>query len=210
MRALFGGSFNPVHNGHLILARDVLEDFGLEEVIFVPANLQPLKGELSIPPKVRLEVLRASVSLEPRFRVWDYEIKKGGVSYTHQTLEEFHRLYGQKPLFIMGADSFNTLPLWEEPLRVLELADLLVLSRPGFEPQVDKVKRELGVEFSVGYFERGKVKVKGELPKVSIYRGRLIQLSATEIRDRLKSGKPISYMLPERGEEILRRWKDAL
>lgn len=209
MRALFGGSFNPVHNGHLILARDVLEDFKLSEVIFVPANVQPLKGELSIPPSVRLEVLRACLSLEPRFRVWDYEVRKGGISYTYQTLEEFHRLYSQKPLFIMGADSFNTFPLWKEPRRILELAHLLVLYRPGFEPQVEKVKEELRVDFSVGYFKRGEVDFNGELPQVSIYRGRLVELSATEVRDRLKSGKPISYMLPERGEEILRRWRDA-
>jgi len=210
LRALFGGSFNPVHFGHLILARDVLEDFNLDEVIFVPANLQPLKGELSIPPEVRLEVLRVAVSLEPRFRVWDYEIKKGGVSYTYQTLEEFIKLYKEEPLFIMGADSFNTLPLWKEPLRILQIARLIVLSRPGFEPEVERVKKELGVDFTVGYFERGKVEAGMELPKVSVYRGRLIEISATEIRERLKSGRPISYMLPERAEEILRRWKDAV
>ncbi|RKQ63317.1 nicotinate-nucleotide adenylyltransferase [Thermovibrio guaymasensis] len=207
MRALFGGSFNPVHVGHLILARDVLEDFKLDEVIFVPANLQPLKGELSIPPEVRLEALKAAVSLEPRFRVWDYEIRKGGVSYTYQTLQAFWELYGEKPFFVMGVDSFNTLPLWKEPLRILELADLIVLSRPGFTPEVERVKEELGVNFTVGRFKRGKV--KGELPQVSIYEGRLIEVSSTEVRKRLKSGLPISYLVPERVNEILRRWRDA-
>jgi nicotinate-nucleotide adenylyltransferase len=204
VRALFGGSFNPVHNGHLILAGDVLEDFKLDEVIFVPANLQPLKGELSIPPEVRLEALRAATSLEPRFRVWDYEIKRGGVSYTYRTLEEFHRLYGERPLFIMGADSFNTLPRWKEPLKILQLADLIVLSRPGFEPEVERVKKELGVDFTAGEFERGKV--GGELPQVSIYKGRQIEISSTEIRERLKSGRPVTYLVPERAVEVLRRY----
>jgi len=204
MKALFGGSFNPVHIGHLVLARDVLEDLNLEEVIFVPANLQPLKGRLLLPAEVRLEALKAAVSLEPRFKVWDYEIKRGGISYTYQTLEEFHRLYGEKPLFIMGADSFNTLPCWKKPLKILQLASLVVLSRPGFEPKVEKVRKELGIDLRVGEFKGGEALL--ELPQVLIYRGRHVEVSSTEVRERLKSGRPITYLVPERAVEVLRRF----
>jgi len=81
LKALFGGSFNPVHVGHLIIARDIFETFGFEEIIFVPAYLQPLKDKLFLPPELRLELLKASIEGEKGFSVWDYEIRKGGISY---------------------------------------------------------------------------------------------------------------------------------
>jgi nicotinate-nucleotide adenylyltransferase len=209
MRALFGGSFNPVHIGHLILARDVLEDFSLEEVIFVPAFVQPLKGELLLPPEVRLEALSEALSLEDRFKLWDYEIRKGGLSYTYQTLEKFWELYGEAPFFILGSDSFNTLPKWKEPLKVLELANLIVLSRPGFKVEVERVFKELGVSYPYRLFKRGRVELS-EVPKLSVYLGRSLEVSSTEVRERLKSGRSISYLVPERVERVIRRWKDAL
>ncbi len=209
MKLLFGGSFNPVHLGHLLVARDVLEDFGFEEVIFVPANVQPLKGELLIPPEVRLKALEAAVEREPRFKVWDYELKKGGVSYTYQTLEEFYRVYGEEPVFMMGADSFKSFHLWKKPEKILELSKLLVVSRPGEEVDVERVLKRIGVSVPFKEFRRGEASLKGW--RVALYIGRLVELSSTEIRERLKSGKPITFMLPERSEEIIRRWReDAL
>ena len=139
MIALFGGSFNPVHFGHLILARDVLETLGLEKIVFVPPYLQPLKGELFIPPDVRLKLLKVSIKGEERFEVWDYEIRKGGVSYTVETLREFHRLYGEKPIFVMGADAFNSFYFWKEPEEILKLARILVPLRPGYRLNLEEV-----------------------------------------------------------------------
>ncbi len=209
MKLLFGGSFNPVHIGHLLIARDVLEDFGLEEVIFVPAYIQPLKGELLIPPEIRLKALKAAVESEPRFKVWDYELKKGGISYTYQTLEEFHRVYGEEPVFMMGADSFKTFHLWKRPERILELSRILIVSRPGEEVNPEEVLKKLKLNTPVVRFKRRKASLDGW--RVALYKGRLIEISSTEIRERLKSGKPISYMVPEKVEEIVRRWReDAL
>ncbi len=209
MKLLFGGSFNPVHIGHLLVARDVLEDFGFEEVIFVPANVQPLKGELLLPPEVRLKALKIAVERESRFNVWDYELKKGGVSYTYQTLEEFHRVYGEEPVFMMGADSFKSFHLWKKPERILELSRILIVSRPGEEVDVEKVLKRIGVSIPFKEFRRGEAFLNGW--RVVLYKGRLVEISSTEIRERLKSGKPISYMVPEGVEEIIRRWReDAL
>jgi len=209
LKLLFGGSFNPVHLGHLLIARDVLEEFGFGEVIFIPANIQPLKGELFIPPEVRLRALKEAVKLEPRFKVWDYELKKGGVSYTYETLEEFHRLYGEEPVFMMGTDSFKSFPKWKKPERILELSKVLVVSRPGEEVDLESVLRKIGVKVPTAELKRGEAGLNGW--RVALYRGRLVEISATEIRERLKSGRPITYMVPERVEEILRRWReDAL
>ena len=209
MKLLFGGSFNPVHIGHLLIARDVLEDFGFEEVIFVPANVQPLKGELLIPLEVRLKALKSAVEPESRFRVWDYELKKGGISYTYQTLEEFHRVYGEEPVFMMGADSFKSFHLWKRPERILELSKILIVSRPKEEINPEEIMKKLELNVPVARFKRGRVDSTGW--RVALYEGRLIEISSTEIRERLKSGKPISYMVPEKVEEIIRRWReDAL
>ena len=211
MKLLFGGSFNPVHIGHLLIARDVLEDFGFKEVLFVPANVQPLKGELLIPPEVRLKALKSAVEPEPRFKVWDYELKKGGISYTYQTLEEFHRVYGEEPVFMMGTDSFKSFHLWKRPERILELSRILIVSRPGEEVNPEEVLKKLNLNLNipVARFKRRKASLDGW--RVALYEGRLIEISSTEIRERLKSGKPISYMVPEKVEEIIRRWReDAL
>ncbi|WP_457677950.1 nicotinate (nicotinamide) nucleotide adenylyltransferase [Thermovibrio sp.] len=210
MRALFGGSFNPVHNGHLIVARDILEDFSLQEVIFVPAYLQPLKGELSISPEVRLEVLKSAVSLEEKFKVWDYEIRKGGISYTYQTLLKFKELHGERPFFIMGADSFNSFHLWKEPLKILELSTLIVVLRPGFVVKLKEVERALGRSLKTLSVKRGEVELPRELPEVIFYEGRLIEISSTEVRERLKLGLPLSYLLPERALQTLRRFGYAV
>ena len=208
MRALFGGSFNPVHNGHLILARDVLEEFNLSEVIFVPAYVQPLKGELLIPPEVRLRALKRAVESESYFSVWDYEIRKGGVSYTYQTLEEFRRNFKEEPVFIMGADSFLSFDRWKEPKRILELSKILILSRPGYDFNPKEILRRIGVEIPVRKFRRGNV--EGKNWRVAVYDGRLLEISSTEIRKRLKLAKPIKYLVPEVVEEEIRRWENGL
>ena len=206
MIALFGGSFNPVHFGHLILARDVLETLGLEKIVFVPAYLQPLKGELFIPPDIRLKLLKVSIKGEERFEVWDYEIRKGGVSYTVETLREFHRLYGEKPIFVMGADAFNSFYFWKEPEEILKLARILVLLRPGYRLNLEEVLSKLGVTLRCVTVEYGEEFSLSDDVDLLVFKGRAIEISSTEIRNRLKSGRPISYLLPEEAEEILRRW----
>ena len=204
MKVLFGGSFNPVHNGHLILARDVLEDFGFSEVLFVPANVQPLKGKLLIPPKVRLRALEKAVEGERGFSVWRYELEKGGISYTYETLKAFRKTFGEEPVFMMGADSFLSFNSWRNPKGILELSRLLIVSRPGFEVNPEEVLKGMGINLKVERFKRG----KGEIGdwRVAVYEGRLLEISSTEIRERIKSGKSIKYFVPEAVEEEIRRW----
>lgn len=206
LKALFGGSFNPVHFGHLILARDALETLNLEKVIFVPAYLQPLKGELLIPSEVRFELLKVSLEGEEGFEVWDYELRKGGISYTVETLREFHRIYGEKPLFMMGADSFNSFHLWREPREILRLARILVFYRPGYQLKVREVLKRLGVTLRYVTVSYGEKALIGENVDLLIFKGRALEISSTEIRNRLKSGRPISFFLPKEAERILRRW----
>jgi len=210
LKALFGGSFNPVHIGHLIIARDILETFGFEEIIFVPAYLQPLKDKLFLPPELRLELLKVSIEGEKGFSVWDYEIKKGGISYTVDTLREFWKIHGEKPVFIMGADSFESFHRWKEPIEILKLTKVIVVKRPGYRINVNGIAQKIG--YPIKFSEVSKVEpIDSSIFKeidVLVYSGRLIEISSTEIRNRLKSGKSIRYFLTDKSEEILRRWQE--
>ncbi|OMH41408.1 nicotinate-nucleotide adenylyltransferase [Desulfurobacterium indicum] len=196
MKALFGGSFNPVHIGHLVIARDVLESFNFSEIIFVPAKIQPLKGKLLIPPEVRHELLELAIRKTPYFKVWDYEIKKEGISYTVDTLKAFKERERQTPVFIMGADSFLTFPKWKEPVKILETAKIIVVKRPRYNIKAEEILKQLNIRKKI---QRGTLREPNDISSADIFilDGRLIEISSTEIRKRLKEGKDIRFLVPE-------------
>lgn len=196
MKALFGGSFNPVHIGHLVIARDVLESFSFSEIVFVPAKIQPLKGKLSIPPEVRLELLELAVREIPYFKVWDYEIKKEGVSYTIDTLKAFKQNEKQPPVFIMGADSFLTFSKWKEPKKILEIAKIIVVKRPEYNLKAEEILKQLNVKKKI---QEGTLKKPNDINSADIFimNGRLIEISSTEVRNRLKQGRDVRFLVPD-------------
>ena len=201
--ALFGGSFNPVHIGHLVIARDVLESFELDRVIFVPAKIQPLKGKLSLPSSLRLKLLQVAVEDVDYFSVWDYELKKDGVSYTVDTLKEYIRLKNRQPVFVMGSDSFNSLHLWKSPEEILNIAKIIVVKRPESNLDVDKILKKVGVRKKVKF---SNIKEKNSLSEADIFilDGRLIEISSTEIRKRLEEKKDIRFLVPDRCFPLLK------
>lgn len=209
MKALFGGSFNPVHIGHLVIARDVLESFNFSEIIFVPAKIQPLKGKLSIPSKIRLELLNLAVKEIPYFKVWNYEIKKEGISYTVDTLKAFKEKGKQTPVFIMGGDSFLTFPKWKDPVKILETAKIIVIKRPGYNIKAEEILRQLNIKKKI---RRGTLRESNDINSADIFimDGRLIEISSTEIRKRLKEGKDIRFLVPDACAEKLKEIRKNL
>ncbi len=205
LEILFGGSFNPVHIGHLIVAQDVLEALSAERVVFIPAYVQPLKGKLLFPPEIRLEMLKASINGDKRFSVWDIELKKGKISYTVETLRVYWKEKGRKPLFLMGLDSLFTFHLWKEPEEILNLSTLIVASRGDFEKgKIEnylvnrlRLKRK---EFS---FDVSGIDILSL--KVLVLKTRRIDVSSTEIRERIREGKSIKYLVPKEVENIVWR-----
>jgi len=177
---VLGGSFNPPHIGHLIIASDAFEALALNELMIVPAALNPLKtrDDGAPSPGQRLEMTRLTFAGDARFSVSAMEIERGGLSYTVDTLEA---LAGERPgtelFLLLGVDAANSLDRWKNPERIRELARLAVLSR-GDEA---KALHE-GVE------------------KVTTRR---IDVSSTEIRDRLKAGKPITGFVAESVEKFI-------
>ncbi len=203
MRILFGGSFNPIHVGHLIIAQDVAETFKTK-IVFVPAYIQPLKERLLLPDWLRLQLIEESIKDNSLFSVWDYEIKRKRISYTVETLRYYVRTFKEKPLIMMGYDSFNEFNLWKEPREILRLSRLIVVKRAGYKLKMDEVLRELNVKPKTVEVSPGQSTTPDA--DIVIFNGRNIEISSTEIRKRLKFHQSIRYFLTEEAGRKLWRW----
>ena len=177
---ILGGTFDPVHLGHLLLAEAALEELHLERILFVPAGLSPFKTDAppSASPSLRLEMLRAAVAGEPRFGIDDRELRRQGPSYTVDTVEGLLGDYpGVRFLYLIGTDHLPDLDRWHRIGELRNLVDFAVLDREG-TPSVET-----------------------DFPVVR----RRIDLSSTEIRGRLATGRSVRYMVPDAVLEILSR-----
>ncbi len=134
MKALFGGTFNPVHNGHIALAREVAETFALASVDFVP-SLQPVhRAQPDVSAAQRVEMIRLAIAGHPNLAVNTIELERGGPSFTVDTLEALKSTAPNSRLcWLMGSDAFNDFASWKQPQRILELANLIVCARPQSE-----------------------------------------------------------------------------
>jgi nicotinate-nucleotide adenylyltransferase len=179
---LFGGTFDPPHTGHLIVAQDALIRLGLDRLIFIPAATPPHKQDREITPAaIRLAMLRAATAEDPRFEVDDLELRRGGPSYTVDTLRTYLTAQPDAELFlIVGADQYEEMHTWHEANEVRRLARLAVLSRAGCEAQ----------------------QAKERVAAVPVTR---IDISATDIRKRIRAHEPIRYLVPVAVEELITR-----
>lgn len=195
--ALFGGSFDPIHLGHLILAERCREQARLDHVIFVPSDTGPHKPDgPKANDKQRLETIRLALSGHEPFVVSDTEIKRGGVSYTVDTLTEMAKLYeGDELFFLMGADSLEGFHSWKEPERICELAIPLVVNRPGSaDADLDQFAPLVTAE-------------RLEQIKQHAVVAPLIDISSTEIRRRAESGESIRFLTPRAVEKYIETQK---
>ncbi len=173
-RGVFGGSFDPLHCGHLIVAESAADQLGLEEIRFVPAAQQPFKSaEQQTEPRHRVAMLRAALEDNPRFVLDLCEIERGGVSYTVDTLRALRDEFPRDELFLLiGADAARDLAAWRAAERLPELATLVALTRHGIEEDLPT-----GIGRRV------------EVPAIG--------LSATEIRRAVGEGRSIRYVVPD-------------
>lgn len=171
--AIFGGSFDPPHIGHLLAASDAFEELSLDRIVLVPAATQPLKAGLAGASAVqRLEMTRLLVEGDARFEVSSVEVERGGLSFTVDTLMHFATRYPTAERFLLvGADVLGSFGQWREPERILELASLVLLERQSDPPAATPAALR----------DRG-------MRRLSTRR---IDLSSTEIRDRVRGGKSI-------------------
>lgn len=177
---IMGGTFDPIHIGHMLAAECARDAYDLEEVWFMPSHIPPHKEDAGVTGLMRLEMTAEAVADHPSFRTLDWEVKRGGVSYTVDTVRELRDTYPEHDFsFIIGADMVAYLPKWN---RIGELAEMLTfigLNRPGTKLSVDDLPDFLQ-----------KVVVTAEMP--------LIEISSTMIRSRAAAGSSIRYMVPDR------------
>ena len=179
---VLGGSFDPVHNGHLKLAATAYEQAGLERVIFVPAGHQWRKaGQQAATAGERCEMVRLAIAAHPHFELATLEVEREGPSYSDVTLEALReQKAGAELVFILGRDALADLPNWHAPERVLELATLAVAGRAGDGGPAASEALPGGL--------RGRV-IWLDMPPVDV--------SATDIRARVRGGRSIEGLVPE-------------
>jgi len=199
---ILGGTFNPIHFGHLAAAEDVCDRLNLEQVLFVPALLPPHKQENMPSAADRLEMVRRAIHNNARFQVSDIEIKRGGISYTVDTIDELHRLYPDKDLhFITGLDSFLDIRTWREWQKLLRSCTFVVLSRESCRFQ-DLAKLDFiqvkGQDLeALDERRHEQLAITNGNIRIILERIPFYEISSTDIRNRVKSGKSIKYLLPE-------------
>ncbi len=200
---IFGGTFNPVHYGHLAAAQEVSERLGLDRVLFIPSYLPPHKQETVPAASHRLEMVRLAVTGNPVFAASDIEMRRGGRSYTIDTVETLLRDHpGSDLFFLIGLDSFLEIHTWHEWERLLTLCRFVVLSRPGYRfaalaelAVVDQALPEQLAALDRG--ERKDAEARIGTSVVFFLSVPLYDISSTGIRRRVREGQSIKYLLPE-------------
>ncbi len=185
-----GGTFDPIHYGHLVVAEEVWFRLKLDKVLFVPAAQPPHKlGRVVTPAVHRLEMVKLAVQGNPHFDVSSLEIERPGPSYTVDTLAQLRgSMEPEDDLWlIIGMDSLVELPTWRQPERILQLARLAVVPRPGYGANLHELEKLL----------------PGISQRVSLIPTPELSISAENLRARVAEGYPIKYQLPEAVEDYI-------
>ncbi len=210
---ILGGTFNPIHYGHLAAAEEVRDRLKLDRVLFIPSFQPPHKRENDVPSAVhRMEMVRLAAAHNQFFDPSDIELKRGGRSYTIDTIEALRESYpGIDLYFITGLDSFLEIQTWNHWERRLTLCTFVVLSRPGYQfTDLLKIDFMLPAQDQVLKLDRGElVHVDFRAGAWSVYLELipLYDISSTDIRTRVKEGRSIKYLLPEAVETYIIKHK---
>jgi nicotinate-nucleotide adenylyltransferase len=185
---LLGGTFDPIHTGHLLIAESARHALSLDQIIFIPAGDPPHKGETVTPAEHRYAMVLLATGTNPTFTVSRREIERSGPSYSLTTIREFRAEAGSESelFFVVGADTLRDIRTWYRWEEVLRECRFLVVARPGVPFTVEQsglpqaLRRQVDLVISPG-----------------------LEISSTEIRDRVREGKPIRYLVPEPVEQYI-------
>jgi nicotinate-nucleotide adenylyltransferase len=181
---ILGGTFDPPHLGHLIVGSDACDVLGLDRLLFVPAAVPPHKPESVVAtPEQRFEMVHAAIAGDPRFEADDLELRREGASYSVDTLRVLHERYpGAELFFILGVDQIRELESWREPREIARLARIAAVARAGDEIPA----------------------LRHPVLEVPVTR---IDVSSTEVRMRVREGRPVRYLVPVAVAEVIERYE---
>jgi nicotinate-nucleotide adenylyltransferase len=203
---LFGGTFNPIHHGHLRAGVEIREAFDLDRVLFLPAAVPPHKEVRGLLPFAeRLKMVRLAVARQPQLRASDAEKKNPGKSYSIRTVQYFHRAFprGVELFFIIGLDAFLEIPSWKEYRKLFSLCHFIVVDRPGYSRRhlTDFLYQEISPDFK-SYPRKGRYLHPGGYSVFFTPVTRL-EISSTSIRGLRREGRSVRFLVPEAVEEYL-------
>jgi nicotinate-nucleotide adenylyltransferase len=184
---LFGGTFDPIHTGHLIVGEIIRDTLNLEQIIFIPAKKHPFKDNNFIADEThRYNMIQLAIKDNEYLEVSDIELKSEGTSYTINTVQRFRNEYIEPEVdiyFLMGMDNLNQFHLWKEPDELMRKCKVVVFSRPGFKPPVEAEKY---------------------LNSIQTIQIPLLEISSTQIRNRIKTNQTVRYLVPAVVESYIR------
>lgn len=193
-KAIFGGTFDPIHIGHIHIAYEALYNLNLDEVIFMPNGRPPHKrARIVTEEKIRYEMVSQAIEGEEKFSISDFEIKSDSLSYTYNTLMNFNHIEPDTQwYFLVGVDSLMTLRQWKNIDIILDNCTLAVFSRTGYTmDDVLKMKMDLEQEY-------GK--------KIILLEMSLLDISSTEIKNKISEDKIVNYLLPQGVDKVINKY----
>ncbi len=192
---ILGGSFNPIHMGHLILGENVRDSLKLDKVIFIPTGINPFKGNRNTTsPTQRLEMIKLAIESNPHFTISTIEIEREGISYTIDTIKSLKGRYKEDDLyFIIGSDIIFQIEKWKDIQQLFKLCKFALVNRPGNElKEIDNKVEELSLKYNI-FFER--------------ISSPFIDISSTDIRNRVRKKQSIKYLVPPKVEDYIIKHK---
>ena len=193
--AIMGGTFDPIHIGHLVTAEEVRHEFDIDEVLFVPTGYPPHKSNVNMTTSEHRYLMTVlATAANPSFKVSRLEIDREGVTYTIDTIKELKHIYGEgvRLYFITGADAVHKILTWKESEELLQICEFVAVTRPGYNKQellqqIEELKRNY--ETNIHFLE---------VPALAI--------SSSDIRGRIENSKPIKYLVPEEVENYIKKY----
>ncbi|MGH2494239.1 MAG: nicotinate-nucleotide adenylyltransferase [Ktedonobacteraceae bacterium] len=195
---VIGGTFDPVHYGHLVIAEEAYHALDLAEMVFVPAGHPPHKsGELLATAQHRLAMLELAIASNSHFSISRVDLDRPGPSYTVDTLRLLRQQWGEQTAiyFLIGWDSLEDLLIWHDPAGVLaQLTYLVAVRRPGYQEES-------------GYLDSLEARLPGIKPRLLVIAAPQLEISSTDLRARVAEGRPIKYQLPESVERYIEQYR---